>query len=197
MTPEEFFYEVLNLEDPEVRKVWLDVLEDEQNRQSLANKIGVFLGHFCEDAAAVDLRKQGYNVIKHPNGQKESPDLQICHEGEIYWIEHKNCSAGSYAKIVEDAVPLRNYKHSYRNAAESNSTANLYYEDQSDDEKTCLLAVCTYPLTKKFTWSYSTYEDLPEHPKHKGKKKSALRIPIEPGSDDTWTTDLRDILERK
>ena len=145
MTPEEFFYEVLNLEDPEVRKVWLDVLEDEQNRQSLANKIGVFLGHFCEDAAAVDLRKQGYN----------------------------------------------------RNAAESNSTANLYYEDQSDDEKTCLLAVCTYPLTKKFTWSYSTYEDLPEHPKHKGKKKSALRIPIEPGSDDTWTTDLRDILERK
>ena len=92
---------------------------------------------------------------------------------------------------------LRNYKHSYRNADDSNTTANLYYEDESDDNKVCLLGVCTYPLTKKFTWSYSAYGDLPPHPKHPGRVASSLRIPIDPTQGDTWTTDLNDIIERK
>jgi len=197
MRAEEFFYNALNLGDPEVRATIESVLANPEHRQSLQNKLGNFLGHLCEYAAANDLEAQGFNVTMHPNGQKESPDLEIKQDGQTYWVEHKNCSAGSYGQIKEEKVPLRNYKHSYRNADDSNTTANLYYEDESDDSKVCLLGVCTYPLTKKFTWSYSAYGDLPEHPKHPGKVASSLRIPIDPTQDDTWTTDLNDIIERK
>jgi hypothetical protein len=197
MTPEQFFHEAMNLGDPEVRATFESVLSDSDSRQSLQNKLGNFFGHLCEYAAAKDLESRGFDVVMHPNGQKESPDLQIKQDGQTYWIEHKNCSAGSYGEIKEDKVPLRNYKHSYRNANDSNTTANLYYEDETDSEKICLLGVCTYPLTKEFTWTYSAYKDLPEHPKHPGRIASSLRIPIKPDEGDTWTTDLNDIIERK
>ena len=198
MTPEQFFHEAMNLGDPEVRATFESVLSDPESCQSLQNKLGNFLGHFCEYAAVLDLQSKGFTVVKHPNGQKNSPDLEIEQNGQKYWIEHKNCSAGSYGKIDEEKrVPLRNYKHSYRNANDSNTTADLYYENESDDNKVCILGVCSYPLTKKFTWSYSAYKDLPVHPKHPGKVASSLHVPIHPEKDDIWTTDLTDIITRK
>ena len=109
--------EHLGLGDPVVAKELEFVFE--QHHETLMPKFGNFLGHICEFAHFNHLRKQGFKVVKHPTGQKMAPDLEGTYYGKTYWVEDKNCSAGSYGKIVNNCVPLRNYKHSYRNKEEN------------------------------------------------------------------------------
>tara|TARA_R100000808_G_C2107777_1_gene122829 strand:+ start:127 stop:717 length:591 start_codon:yes stop_codon:yes gene_type:complete len=175
-----------------------DNLESVFNKyhESLMPKLGNFLGHVCEFAHYDRLIQQGIKVVKHPNGQRMAPDLQIVFQNKTYWIEDKNCSAGSYGKITNNCVPLRNYKHSYRNVKDS-GTKDLYYAFPDENDKEYILAVCTHPLTKKLEWKYAFFKDLPEHPKHPGRIASNLKVPLEPDADDIWENSLIDLLKRK
>ena len=163
----------------------------------LIPKLGNFKGHLCEAVHFERIRKiDGYRVVKHPNGQKESPDIEVEYLGKRYWIEDKNCSSPSYSSIKEGKVELRNYKHSYRNSDSSGGTENLYYEKPETADAEYILAVCLFPQTKKLQWRYAFYRDLPEHPKHTGRIASALKIPLEPSAEDIWECSIEDLIER-
>jgi hypothetical protein len=197
MRPEDFFQNRFNLNDPETALMFESILDDPERREGLARKLGVWQGHLCEEAAYVRLKGLHPNLIQHPNGQRNAPDFLLEDTaGHIYWIEHKNCdSSKRYSEIKNNKVPLNFFKHSHRRPG--STVADLCYEDKSDERTTYVLAVCTFPLTKEFTWSFSAYRDLPENSLHPGKVATTLWVPIDPTPDDTWTTDLNDIINRK
>ena len=197
MTPEQFFQNKFNLKDPDNALLFETILNDPERRESLARKLGVWQGHLCEEAANVRLKMAHPNLIQHPNGQRNAPDFLLQDAtGHTYWIEHKNCdSSKRYSEIKNNKVSLNFFKHSYRKPG--STPADLCYEDKSDEHTTYVLAVCTYPLTKEFKWIFSTYRDLPENDLHPGKIATTISVPIDPTEDDTWTTDLTDIITRK
>jgi hypothetical protein len=175
----------------EVEATW------KEHSSVLIPKLGNFKGHLCEAVHYERLRKiDGFEVIKHPNGQKESPDIQIKFGDKTFWIEDKNCSSTSYSQIKEGKVSLRNYKHSYRNSGVNNSTANLYYERPETPGVEYILAVCLFPQTKKLEWRYALYSDLPAHSKHPGRIASALKIPIDPEPDDIWKPSIEILIKK-
>jgi len=197
MTPEDFFRNKFNYNDPDTAMMWEVVLSDDERKENLERKLGVWQGHFCEDAAGVQLKSMFPTIIQHPNGQRNAPDFLFQDEdGHDYWIEHKNCdSSKRYSEIKNNRVPLNFMKHSHRRPG--STRADLCYEDKSDEHQTYVLAVCTYPLTKEFTWIYSTYRDLPENSLHPGKIATTLWVPVDPAETDIWTINLNDIINKK
>jgi hypothetical protein len=56
----------------EIEETW------REHSSVLIPKLGNFKGHLCEAVHYERLRKvEGFEVTKHPNGQKESPDIEI------------------------------------------------------------------------------------------------------------------------
>ena len=190
---ENFFIDAFHLSDPQVVEQIKNAIASHSN--ILMPKLGNFKGHLCEAIHFDKLKKISKinNVVKHPNGQKESPDLQFEHKEKIYWVEDINCSSRSYSSINEGCVSLRNYKHSYRNSGALGTEA-LYYEMPSHKDEIHILAVCLYPQTKKFEWRYSLFSSLPIHEKHENRLASNLKIPIEPSDSSIWFKNIEDLL---
>lgn len=197
MKLEEFFQNKFNLKDPDTALMFEAIFGDPARSASLGLKLGVWQGHLCEEAADIELKKAYPNLIQHPNGQRNAPDFLLEGEdGHVYWIEHKNCdSSKRYSEIKDGKVSLNFQKHSHRRPG--STVADLCYEDKSDEHTTYVLAVCTFPLTKKFIWTFSAYGDLPENSLHPGKIATTLKVPVDPDEDDGWTTDLSDIINKK
>jgi len=165
----------LNEQSPEISKILSDVLNNEVVADSLTRKIGNLLGHALEDIHTSHLASLGLDVEPHPYGQKFSPDHIIRHNGDVWWVEHKNCSEDPYKKSgLQNFVRYAHYKHSDRKGDQSiPKEIRLRFSDQdvlTDAARRqepfrpdrAILAVSLYPATHKLDdWRYIRWSQLP------------------------------------